>query len=1017
MCEFWDFFENLDELVYVSRVDTYEMVYMNRYLRQLLGYHLEEDYRGKPCYQVLQNREDPCPFCSNGKLRQGEFVSWVSNNPILKRRLLVKDTLIRQDGKDYHLEIAINGDPDTGKLPQYFFARNETILTECLQRSIAQEDPEEGIQNMLDYLGNTFGCSRVCVFELTSGQVAANTYEWCRQPTLAQKELLQQFPLSAIDWWMDAFSRQEAVAVENLEDIRETHPETYALLKAQGPSSVVAGPIEVQGKLAGFLGMDNPNSHLVPMLTMLLKNLGYFFSTLFRRREMLTRLHDLSYHDQLTGALNRHALSETFQKRALDSVGVVYCDIIGLKHLNDTQGHEAGDQMICGCYELICGVMDSGQVYRLGGDEFVVLCPNCAQEEFADSVGNLQGVIRQDGYRMSVGAVWSDQKPLNLEKLILQADRRMYQDKRDYYLENEEEETWEDPRLQEEVSQPAPGEGTPLEKFLESSCYDIDTLYQAVTQDNHSGYFYMGNLEEDLFYLSDNMRDDFGFAHNQIHGLFKQWIHRIPSPEFQNLYWQELTNMITEKRTFLDLRYWVKDIHGASHWVRDYGILRWNQDRTRPVFFAARITHQDNNFVVDPVSNFLREHAALHQLGELRKQGEKTLVIGFRLNGVTEVNVTKGRGFGDRLLQKCGEALQENLSWKMSFYRMEGMRCMAIVNPVFRTEGAQVLIGQIRAVVKDCYQAMGIPLDKVCAFALMEYPWEDFTPQDLVENLVSLIRVAKQDHCKEYVDYTTDSIRQIRQMSNLVLALTQDVNNHMEHFRVVIQPVVSAGDGRPIGGEVLLRWRFQGKDVSPGLFIPILERSNLIQTVGRWVFEQTVSACVRIHIYDPTFFLTFNVSLYQLSDTKLPDYMRETLEKYRLPGRSLVAELTESSLDEQPELLNAFLDRCQEMGMYVALDDFGSGYSSLRMLLQYPCSIIKLDRSLMLEVTESQEKMNFVRSIVYACHQFGKTVCIEGVEREDQNQIILHTGCDLIQGFYYYHPMELGEIYQMLSQR
>ena len=104
------------------------------------------------------------------------------------------------------------------------------------------------------------------------------------------------------------------------------------------------------------------------------------------------------------------------------------------------------------------------------------------------------------------------------------------------------------------------------------------------------------------------------------------------------------------------------------------------------------------------------------------------------------------------------------------------------------------------------------------------------------------------------------------------------------------------------------------------------------------------------------------------------------------------------------------------MGIYIALDDFGSGYSSLRMLLQYPCSIIKLDRSLILEVTESEAKMNFIRSIVFACHQFGKTVCVEGVEYEEQNQVILNTGCDLIQGYYYYHPMELSDIYRLVSQ-
>ena len=176
------------------------------------------------------------------------------------------------------------------------------------------------------------------------------------------------------------------------------------------------------------------------------------------------------------------------------------------------------------------------------------------------------------------------------------------------------------------------------------------------------------------------------------------------------------------------------------------------------------------------------------------------------------------------------------------------------------------------------------------------------------------------------------------------------------------------------------------------------------------MFEQAVSTCVRIHTYNPVFYLTFNVSLQQLSDPILLPFMKDTLKKYGLSGSNLIAELTESFLDEQPENLTHFVLEAQKMGLYVALDDFGSGYSSMRMLLRYPSS------SLIAEVMESEENLNFIRSIVFACHQFGKTVCIEGVETAAQNELILDTGCDMIQGYYYYRPMELCDIYRMVSE-
>lgn len=1011
MEKIWEFFEKLDEMVYVSDIETHQIVYMNQRLRDALGYSTQEEYVGKMCYQVLQGSDAPCAFCNNQQLRPGEFLSWTHSNPVLNKRFLIKDSLVSLNGKNYRVEIAIDTNSKDSDKAQYYYGRSETILNECLQRSLSGADPEESLQHMMAYIGEVFSCDRVYIFENGEFEIVRNTYEWCREGVAPQKELLQNVPFSAIDWWLDLFIKHQVAVIADLEDIRDEYPELYALLRPQNISSLAVGPIEMEGRVVGFFGVDNPDRHMIPLITSLLTVIGYFIAALLKRRDLVARLNEMSYHDQLTGALNRHALAEQYGNLPMESVGVVYCDITGLKQVNDTMGHEAGDQLIRSCYELIYGLVGSGLVYRVGGDEFIALCPNCQKDHFYNNIFNLQSVIRQDGYHIAVGYVWSDKQPLDLEKLIQQADQMMYQDKRGYYQESSD-------TPQEEQSRVASAneENSEVYKFLRAASYDVETLFQSMTVDNDTCYFYLGDMQKDLFYISDNMRDDFGFSSNLVPGLLKRWVKRISTEEFQDLYWQDISGMLQEKRTLQDLRYWVKDVYGNNQWVRSYGVMKWNEDKSKPLFFSGRITHQDHNFVVDPISNFLREHAALQQLAELQKLNEKTMIIGFRLNGITDVNSTKGRAFGDRLLKKCADALLENLSWKMSFYRLEGMRCMAIVNPVFKSEGAGPLVEQIRDIVEKCYKEMGLSIENVCFFAVMEYPCCEFNPEDLVVNLVSLIRVAKQEGRLDYVDYSTESIQRAREMSNMALALSQNVSHNMENFRIVIQPVVSAGCGKPVGGEVLLRWNFEGKDISPAVFIPILERGNLIHTVGRWIIEQAICTCVRLHAYNPAFYLTFNVSLHQLSDTKLVGFMRDTLRKYQLPGSSLVAELTESCLDEQPERLVYFLNECRDMGIYIALDDFGSGYSSLRMLLQYPCSIIKLDRSLILEVTESEAKMNFIRSIVFACHQFGKTVCVEGVEYEEQNQVILNTGCDLIQGYYYYHPMELSDIYRLVSQ-
>ena len=189
----------------------------------------------------------------------------------------------------------------------------------------------------------------------------------------------------------------------------------------------------------------------------------------------------------------------------------------------------------------------------------------------------------------------------------------------------------------------------------------------------------------------------------------------------------------------------------------------------------------------------------------------------------------------------------------------------------------------------------------------------------------------------------------------------------------------------------------------------------MIHTVGRWVFDQTVCTCLRINAYHHRFYLSFNVSLQQMSDEMLPDIMEQTLAKYGLDGSLLVAEVTESCMDADAGQLRRFADICRSRGIHIALDDFGSGYSSFRMLLQYPTDIIKIDRSILVEMMESSEKKNFISSIVYACHRFGKQVCMEGVETKEQDMLIRDSGCDMIQGFYYHRPLELEDVYKLLS--
>lgn len=1012
MDELLEFFEELDEMVYVSDMESYDLIYMNRKLRDSLNLSCIEDYRGKKCYEILQGCSGPCRFCTNSALKEHKFVSWVHNNPVLKKRFLIKDSVIMLNDKQYRIEIAIDVNEEEKYGESYYYTRSETLLNECLKCFFSAADPEDALNMVLQYIGKTFSCDRVYIFEFGE-EATDNTYEWCADGVEPQKDILQKVPLESIDWWIDLFENNELVTIRDMESIRTEHPSAYSILKPQKIDRLVVGSIIMEKRISGLIGVDNPKEDMMSMLTYLIKVIGYFVSSLLKRRDLLAHLQQLSFRDALTGAYNRNALYEhSGEFNKAKTLGIIYCDITGLKQINDLFGHIEGDRTIQQCYEVLKKGLNQGRIYRTGGDEFLAVFQNFGREEFAAEFYKLRQDIHKSCYHIASGFVWTDQPTENLDTLISQADKMMYEDKRAYHEQRNAISISVKDAMKNSGRKEISG---PFYQFLNSTYHDMEFFFRSIAQDNTEGYFYFGDMQKDLFFISDNMRDEFGFESNTVPGLLYEWADRILSVKAKKIYWNAIEEMVKEKRKIHDLRYWVRKSDGSTIWIRCYGLLKWNEDESEPLFIAGRITHQDDELLVDSVTNFPKETAMFKCLEEAKANGRKVFVIGFCFNNISELNSTRGRAYCDHLIHSIAEELTEQLTDKMSFYRLEGMRCAAIVDPECEDAGER-MIEKVRDVISKGYQIRGIALQNPCSFVLSDYPKGQLAPSDFLEELVTLLRIVRHDSTQPYLTYSDVSIRRVRHVANQVLALSQDVLNGMENFRIVIQPIVSAGNGRIIGGEALLRWRFEGKDLSPSIFIPVLEKENMIQKVGRWVFEQAVCTCMRILSYNPDFYLSFNVSLQQMADKEFMDFMKTTLKKYRLDGCHLVAEMTESCMDEQPEQLVRFVDMCRKVGIRIALDDFGSGYSSLRMLLQYPTNIIKLDKSMLGEMMDSLDKRNFISSIVYACHQFGKTVCMEGVETEEQDSLINEAGCDMIQGYYYYRPMEIREIYRILAK-
>ena len=432
----WGFFENMNELVYVADVDTYEFIYMNKKALSICGLTSLEQTRGKKCYEVLQNASAPCEICNNRELVPGQFKEWRYYNPVYNRHTLVKDTLIELNGRRLRIEIAIDISADT-KQNEIIrdYQNKEALINEALRTAMLASDPETSLRIAIEYLGKALGGERVYIFEKNAQGGDDNTYEWVANGVSPQKDNLQNVPPEVCEGWYRAFADDKCVVIDDTEDVRTKNPLQYEMLKQQDISSITVVPLYEDGRVIGFYGVDNPPAESLHYISNMLQIMGHFMESLLKMRNLVKNLERMSYLDQLTQIGNRYAMVKyTEGMRPGESVGIVYGDITGLKRVNDAEGHEAGDHLILAasaCMKEAFG--DAYELFRIGGDELLAICAGIGETEFRERVARLRKIMADYSVNMAVGADWEKDSEAGVSVVLAAAETQMYKDKAAYY--------------------------------------------------------------------------------------------------------------------------------------------------------------------------------------------------------------------------------------------------------------------------------------------------------------------------------------------------------------------------------------------------------------------------------------------------------------------------------------------------------------------------------------------------------------------------------------------------------
>lgn len=370
---------------------------------------------------------------------------------------------------------------------------------------------------------------------------------------------------------------------------------------------------------------------------------------------------------------------------------------------------------------------------------------------------------------------------------------------------------------------------------------------------------------------------------------------------------------------------------------------------------------------------------------------------------------TLGPGAGQVILLQVAERLTDSLGSEEMLVHLGSDQFVLLAHENGSPENVQGLASRILARLQQPFSYREHPLHLTASIGIALYPHDGRDEETLLKNAYAAVNRAKEMGGNLYQFYFPD----LSEYAPSALLLENRLHEALEaeQFVLLFQPQAVMATGRIEGMEVLVSWKHPDHPgLTPSEFIPLAEESGLIEPLGEWILR---SACEQNRKWQeaglPPLRMAVNVSARQFYRGNLVELVKDILAESRLDPRWLVLEITESVLMQDVEETISTLERVTRLGVRIAVDDFGMGYSSLSYLKKFPIHTLKIDRCFVGHVPGDGEATAIVAAVIAMAHAMGLEVVGEGVERQAQWDYLSEKGCDKIQGFLVSHPMKADE--------
>lgn len=503
-----------------------------------------------------------------------------------------------------------------------------------------------------------------------------------------------------------------------------------------------------------------------------------------------------------------------------------------------------------------------------------------------------------------------------------------------------------------------------------------------------------------------------GFPGCRVSNIKKK-IQDITHPEDKEPLQQEFEDVYSGKKEAFYLNFRIKNANGVYVPCTCKGKMLLEEGKLD--IFKGTLTLYEGEEELDLVTDLPKIQSFLAHISRVKKSNKECLLMALKLKYFNNINALYGYDFGNKALYEIAKILCDFIGTRGSVYRLESTSFGIVFNDA-NLDVLQEIYSQIsNALVNYYLDGFALNID-MCGGALYTKNYE--TSHRMVYSyLMSALEKAKDEEDNKLIVFDDASHENNHKTLELLDVIKASIRNNCEGFYLVYQPFVSTVTGRIIGSEALIRWRHPSYgEVSPGQFVPYLESHSCFYDLSIWILRRAIQDIKEIIKNYPSFFVNVNMSYCQL---ERPEFVREVISiiiEEDFPAANLQLELTERCRNLDMKYLKEQLTFLRQHDIKIALDDYGTGNSTINMLCELPITGVKIDQTFILNILNKGSNRVVVDSSVQCAKRLGLTVCLEGVETKEIKDFIGKYSANYHQGYFYSRPIEFSKFKSIIDE-